>query len=111
MHPGARRPPDPAIYGLAAPSVLPPCCLRGTRQDLPCTSAWEPRPRGQQPRRLTDLLTRPGGTGETLREVGDAQLGDRQVSETRRNAGDEEDVRRGAHNPEVAGSNPAPATK
>ena len=28
---------------LAAPSVLPPCCLRGTRQGLPCTSAEEPR--------------------------------------------------------------------
>ena len=37
--PGGSPPPDPAIYGLAAPSVLPPCCLRGTRQDLPCTSA------------------------------------------------------------------------
>jgi hypothetical protein len=43
LHPGARRLPDPAIYGLAAPGVLPPCCLRGTRQDLPCTSAGEPR--------------------------------------------------------------------
>ena len=41
--PGGSPPPDPAIYGLAAPSVLPPCCLRGTRQDLPCTSAGEPR--------------------------------------------------------------------
>ena len=37
-HPGGSPPPDPAIYGLAAPSVLPPCCLRGTRQDLPFTS-------------------------------------------------------------------------
>ncbi len=36
-------PPDPAIYVLAAPGVLPPCCLRGTRRDLPCTSAGEPR--------------------------------------------------------------------
>ena len=41
--PGGSPPRDPAIYGLAAPSVLPPCCLRGTRQDLPCTSAGEPR--------------------------------------------------------------------
>jgi antitoxin YefM len=33
------------------------------------------------------------------------------VSEMRWNAGDEGDARRTAHNPEVAGSNPAPATK
>jgi hypothetical protein len=32
-------------------------------------------------------------------------------SETRRNPGDARDVRRMVHNPEVAGSNPAPATK
>jgi len=33
------------------------------------------------------------------------------VSGTRPDAGDGGDVRRGAHNPEVAGSNPAPATR
>ena len=33
------------------------------------------------------------------------------VSETPRNAGDKGDARRSAHNPEVAGSNPAPATR
>ena len=45
---------------------------------------------------------------ETTRDTGDAQRGLRLVSETRRNTGDRGDVRRGAHNPEVAGSNPAP---
>jgi len=35
--PGARRPRDPAIYGLAAPSVLPPCVLRGRGKCSPCT--------------------------------------------------------------------------
>jgi hypothetical protein len=33
------------------------------------------------------------------------------VSETHHRARDLEDVRRMAHNPEVAGSNPAPATR
>jgi hypothetical protein len=60
--------------------------------------------------RLTDLLTRRAGTGETTWDTGDVQRGLRLVSETRQNAGDGRDVRRGAHNPEVAGSNPAPAT-
>ena len=68
------------------------------------------RPR-QHAQRLTDLLTRPGGAGETARDTGDDQRGLRLVSETRRNTGDVRDVRRMAHNPEVAGSNPAPATK
>jgi hypothetical protein len=65
---------------------------------------------GQSARRLTDLLTRPHGTGETTRDAGDAQRGLCLVSETGRNAGDGGDARRMAHNPEVAGSNPAPAT-
>ena len=39
----------------------------------------------------------------------DAHRADHEVSETHRNAGDEEDVRRMAHNPEVAGfKTPAP---
>jgi hypothetical protein len=60
---------------------------------------------------LTDLLTKLGGTWETTRDTGDAQRDLRLVSETRRDAGDGGDVRRMAHNPEVAGSNPAPATR
>jgi len=36
---------------------------------------------------------------------------DGQVTGTRRNIGDRGDVRRSAHNPEVEGSNPSPATK
>jgi hypothetical protein len=60
---------------------------------------------------LTNLLTRPFGTGETTRDTGDAQRGLHLVSETRRNTGDRGDVRRMAHNPEVEGSNPSPATK
>jgi len=62
-------------------------------------------------RRLTDLVTRLDGTGETTLDTGDAQRGLRLVSEMRQNAGDGGDARRMAHNPEVAGSNPTPATK
>ena len=46
-----------------------------------------------------------------IRDTGDDNGGHTQVSETRRYSGDEEDARRTAHNPEVAGSNPAPATR
>jgi hypothetical protein len=76
-----------------------------------------PTPAGQHPgqifrtRPLTDLLTRLGETGETMQDTGDAQPGLCLVSETRHNAGDTGDVRRSAHNPEVEGSNPSPATK
>jgi hypothetical protein len=42
------------------------------------------------------------------RDADDGRGARRQVSETRRDAGDTEDARRMAHNPEVAGSNPAP---
>src|SRR6185437_11040470 len=59
---------------------------------------------------LTDLLTRLPGIGKTRRDTGDTRRGPGLVSETRRNAGDGGDMRRMAHNPEVAGSNPAPAT-
>ena len=59
---------------------------------------------------LTDLLTRLGGTGETTRETGDTHGTLRLVSETHLHTGDARDGRRGTHNPEVAGSNPAPAT-
>jgi hypothetical protein len=45
---------------------------------------------GQSVRRLTDSLTRPVGTGETMRNTGDAQRRLHLVSETRRNAADGE---------------------
>ena len=61
--------------------------------------------------RLTDLLTGRCGTGETAQDVGDNHCLDSLVRETRRNVGDEGDARRMAHNPEVEGSNPSPATK
>jgi hypothetical protein len=54
------------------------------------------------PEVLTDLLTRPTGTGETARDTSDAHRGFRLVSKTRRNAGDRGDVRRSAHNPATA---------
>jgi hypothetical protein len=76
-----------------------------------CSRKMSTEPVAQQPHRLTDLLTRPGGTGETTRETGDSCGTNHPVSETRQNAGDEQDARRTAHNPEVAGSNPAPATR
>ena len=56
-----------------------------------------------QPYRLTDLLTRPTETGEAARDADDRRPADHQVSKTYRDAGDEEDARRTAHNPEVAG--------
>jgi hypothetical protein len=68
-------------------------------------------PAGEHWYLLTRLLTRLVGTGETERDADDACQAAPQVSETRRDAGDAQDVRRMAHNPEVAGSNPAPATK
>ena len=49
--------------------------------------------------RLTDLLTRRCGTGETVRDVGDSYRPDSLVSETGQNTGDGGDVRRSAHNP------------
>ena len=70
--------------------------------------AKDPKAAGQSTHRLTDLLTRLLGTGETTRDTGDAQRGLRLVSETRRNTGDVGDARRMAHNPEVEGSNPLP---
>ena len=80
--------------------------------------AWCARRRGNcvsmlvsQLYRLTDLLTRPTETGETARDADDSRQADHQVSKTYRDARDEEDARRTAHNPEVAGSNPAPATR
>jgi hypothetical protein len=54
---------------------------------------------GQDADRLTDLLTRPVGMGETTRDTGDAHLDLCLVSETRRNAGDVGYARRMAHNP------------
>ena len=72
--------------------------------------AWCARRRGNcvsmlvsQLYRLTDLLTRPTETGETARDADDSRQADHQVSKTYRDAGDEEDARRTAHNPEVAG--------
>jgi len=44
-----------------------------------------------------------------MRDTGDARRGLCLVSETRRDAGDEGDVRRMAHNPQVGGSNPQPS--
>ena len=53
--------------------------------------------------RLTDLLTRRCGTGETVRDVGDSYRPDSLVSETGQNTGDGGDVRRSAHNPATTG--------
>jgi hypothetical protein len=66
---------------------------------------------GQEAHRLTDLLTRLAGTGETARDADDGHRAHQQVSETRRDVGDRGDVCRVAHDPEVGGSNPSPATK
>jgi hypothetical protein len=103
---------------------MPGCCQEHgqlpTKDDRPGTSPQRvggpsarrgaERP-GQNAQWLTDLLTRPGRTGETTRDTGDAQPGPCLVSETRRDAGDVGDARRMARTPEVAGSNLAPTTK
>jgi hypothetical protein len=64
---------------------------------------------------LTDLLTRRCGTGETRRNAGDGkpprQAGQAGRTSTLEILRDGRDGCRLSHNPEVAGSNPAPATK
>jgi hypothetical protein len=45
LHRGCR--PGPRGVWAVAPAVSTPHCLRGTRQDLPCTSAGSPAPRGR----------------------------------------------------------------
>ena len=76
------------------------------RRSQPSSCAWSragmpkiQKAAGQSTHRLTDLLTRLVGTGETTRDTGDAHRGLRLVSETRRNTGDVGDVRRMAHSP------------
>jgi hypothetical protein len=59
---------------------------------------------------LTNLLTRPCGTRETQRATGDGLKLSALVSGTHLPDRDQRDARRFAHNPEVACSNPAPAT-
>ena len=59
---------------------------------------------GQEAVLLTDLLTRPRGTGETKRNTGDGGRPRALVSETYRHAGDEGDARRMAHNPATTGT-------
>jgi hypothetical protein len=48
---------------------------------------------------LTDLLTKPGGMGETRRATGDSSRLGALVSGTQRLSGDQQDARRFAHNP------------
>jgi len=78
--------------------------------------AWSNRkPAAQRPDLCTDLCTRRCGTGET-RET-PARRHERATSVRRgqrrhwRTGRDARDARRMAHNPEVEGSNPSPATK
>ncbi len=59
----------------------------------------DPETADQDAYRLTDLLTRPAGTRETMRDTGDAQRSLCLVSEMHRDAGDGGDERRKAHNP------------
>src|SRR5262249_27171529 len=65
----------------------------------------------QQARRLTESLRDCPGRGRRRETPATITEAFHLVSETGRNVGDVGDVRRSAHNPEVAGSNPAPATK
>ena len=73
------------------------------------TSRWAARahetvgPAGCGTDRLTDLLTRRCGTGETARDVGDSHYAGSLVSETHRDARDGGDVHRSAHNPATCG--------
>jgi hypothetical protein len=109
--------PAPRVYGTSwkVQTHSPRSCLHSARTIVQTAAALRPaRTKSRNPQlrhaRLTDLLTRRCGTEETTREVGDSQRPDFLFSETRQNAGDRGDARRSAHNPEVAGSNPAPAT-
>jgi hypothetical protein len=77
----------------------------------PCPKMPTPATHSSERRSANGFANQRCGTGETTRDVGDGQRSDSLVSETRRDAGDRGDVRRMAHNPEVEGSNPSPATK
>jgi hypothetical protein len=98
--------PERAIAAAQAHAILALAATLGSSDQTVLRTMRAPYP-GQ----LTDLLTRPVGTGETTWVTGDAERKLRLVSETRQNVGDVEDARRSAHNPEVEGSNPSPATK
>ena len=103
---------DPGRRLLLQPFMLPPLrrprMLRIVRFGSACIGVLV---QVIGPLLLTDLLTRRCGTRETARDADDGRRAHRQVSETRRDAGDVGDVCRMAHNPEVEGSNPSPATK
>src|SRR5258708_28449333 len=83
-----------------------------TRQQVQRTCNNIPRQPGlivrkhtvQRPVRLTDLLRRPPGTGETTRDTGDTHRELRPVRDTHRNAGHGEDARHVAHNPATTGN-------
>jgi len=71
---------------------------------LKIVSAWISRVcPGQRLYLLTELLTRPVGTGETERDVDDGRRAAQKASETCRDGGDTEDARRTAHNPAMTG--------
>ena len=56
--------PGPRGVWAVAPAVSTPHCLRGTRQDLPCTSAGEPRTLRLSDQELGQLHRRPHETAE-----------------------------------------------
>lgn len=68
-----------------------------------CSAYGEQEPAGGGAERLTDLLTRRCGTGETARDVGDSHYAGSLVSETHRDARDGGDMHRSAHNPATCG--------
>jgi len=95
----------------AGTAQIPKLIVQGVGQASDIPDAERREPAGEHRYLLTELLTILVGTGETERDADDACQAASQVSETRRDAGDAQDARRMAHNPEVAGSNPAPATR
>ena len=68
--PGGSPPPDPAIYGLAAPNVLPPCVLRGHGRIFPAPARGNPAPLGQFPKLTVRLSLASGGASGSRMDRG-----------------------------------------
>jgi hypothetical protein len=75
----------------------------GHGQGVAATRRGEEETRRPRAVLLTDSLTRRRETGEMWREAPDGSLRCVLVSETQRHPRDQQDVRRGAHNPATAG--------
>ena len=108
-----RRPGMPDWQSLGAwpwPGTTPEILISGQRLEARKASVFAHHVPLLAADVLTDPLTRSTEMERTQRDAEDSGRSRAQVGETGRDPRDHGDVRRGAHNPEVAGSNPAPAT-